>query len=142
MRAAELVRAGYAPVVLVSGPMEIYGVNEADLAIQFAVATGIPARLLSARLPSGDIDARRSPTGLRLNCGSGTSASSCLVTSDYHTRRAASIFRRSSVRGGHPSRGGPGSLLPRRYVVAKSGRAENSFYEYAKTARRLAGECK
>ena len=34
---AELVKQGYVPLVLVSGPPGFYGVNEADAAIQFAV---------------------------------------------------------------------------------------------------------
>ena len=42
LRAAELVRAGYAPKVLVSGPDGNYGLYECDLAIPFAVKAGYP----------------------------------------------------------------------------------------------------
>ena len=42
-KAAELVRQGYVPLVLVSGPPGFYGVNEADAAIQFAVSKGYSA---------------------------------------------------------------------------------------------------
>src|ERR1017187_5868697 len=40
--AARLVRAGYAPVVLISGAPAAYGANEADLAIPFIVREGYP----------------------------------------------------------------------------------------------------
>ena len=43
LKAAELVRAGYAPRVLVSGPAGIYGFHESDLAIPFAEKAGYPA---------------------------------------------------------------------------------------------------
>src|ERR1700733_14835099 len=39
---AELVREGYAPQVLVSGPGSAYGFHECDLAIQYAVRNGYP----------------------------------------------------------------------------------------------------
>ena len=42
LAAADLVRQGYAPAVLVSGP-PYYDVHECDIAIQFAVRKGNPA---------------------------------------------------------------------------------------------------
>src|SRR5579871_220112 len=42
LRAAELVRQGYTPVVLVSGPGGAYGLHECELAIAFAVRAGYP----------------------------------------------------------------------------------------------------
>jgi uncharacterized SAM-binding protein YcdF (DUF218 family) len=41
---AELVRQGYAPQVLVSGPGSAYGFHECDLAIPFAIRAGYPER--------------------------------------------------------------------------------------------------
>ena len=43
LRGAELVRQGYVPKVLVSGPGPIYGLYECDLEIPFAVRAGYPA---------------------------------------------------------------------------------------------------
>ena len=43
LKAGELVRAGYVPLVLVSGPPGNYGYYECDLAIPFAVRRGFPA---------------------------------------------------------------------------------------------------
>ncbi len=42
LRAAELVRQGLAPTVLVSGPEGLYGYYESELAIPFAVERGYP----------------------------------------------------------------------------------------------------
>ena len=47
---AELARQGYAPKVWVSGPMELYGVNEAALAINYALAHGYPKELFQPKL--------------------------------------------------------------------------------------------
>jgi uncharacterized SAM-binding protein YcdF (DUF218 family) len=92
-RAAELVKAGYAPKVLVSGPTEMYGVNEAALAIQYAVTRGALAgyfepvhiqalsTLEEALAIASELRKRNIHTLL-------------LVTSNYHTRRAAETFRR------------------------------------------------
>jgi uncharacterized SAM-binding protein YcdF (DUF218 family) len=92
-RGADLVRQGYAPVALVSGPFELYGMNEADLAIQFAIRRGAPASyfeavymnaystLAEARAYIPVLQKRKVQTLL-------------LVTSNFHTRRAAETFRR------------------------------------------------
>src|SRR6202021_3515415 len=42
VRAGELVKQGYVPSVLVSGPNMLYGFYECDLAIPFAVKRGYP----------------------------------------------------------------------------------------------------
>jgi len=89
--AARLVRLGFAPVVLISGAPAAYGANEADLAIPYIVRQGYPQ--------SGS-----SPCAIK-PCPPARSASCCcriaparvrsviLVTSDFHTARAARIFR-------------------------------------------------
>ena len=43
MKACELASTGVAPKILVSGPMDLYGRNEADLAIEYAVKHGVRA---------------------------------------------------------------------------------------------------
>ena len=92
-RAGELIRQGFAPVALVSGPMEVYGVNEAVLAIQFAQNRGFPPEYFQAvriRAHSTLEEARAFAPELR----SRNVRSVLLVTSNFHTRRAAQIFRR------------------------------------------------
>jgi uncharacterized SAM-binding protein YcdF (DUF218 family) len=87
LRAAELVKDGYAPKVLVSGPSGVYDLHESDLAIPFAVRHGYPATLFIAAPHNGhstEEEARALlPTIQKL--GAHTVIA---VTSDYHTRRA------------------------------------------------------
>ncbi len=92
LKAAELVRQGYAPRVLVSGPEGLYGHHESDLAIPFAVKAGYPESYFvpfehQARSTMEEAQAAV-PELRRLGV-----QRVLLVTSDYHTRRAAKIFR-------------------------------------------------
>ena len=92
LTAAQLVRDGYVPRVMVSGPDGFYGNYECDLAIPFAVKHGYPEAYFihaehSARSTQAEAQAvipliRRA--GYR---------SVAIVTSNYHTRRAGRIFR-------------------------------------------------
>src|SRR2546425_304943 len=45
LKGAELVKKGYAPIVFVSGPMAVYGLNEATMAINYAVRRGYPREI-------------------------------------------------------------------------------------------------
>ena len=102
IKGAELVKQGYAPRVLVSGPPGFYGTNEADAAIQFAIGKGYPAEwfiplrhtALSTREEAGAVlDALK-----QLNIHS-----FLLVTSSYHTARARRIYLNAErQRGGGP----------------------------------------
>lgn len=95
LKGAELVRQGFAPKVLVSGPSGSYGHNEADLAIDFAVAHGYPrdifiplrhharSTLAEAQVLVAELHRR----GIRRFL---------LVTSNYHSRRAGRIFDRAA----------------------------------------------
>jgi uncharacterized SAM-binding protein YcdF (DUF218 family) len=91
LRGAELVRQGYVPSVLVSGPPGFYGMNEADLAIQFAVGKGYPKEWfvpvrhqgLSTRAEAEVFFDELRRRGAR---------SFLLVTSDHHTARARRTF--------------------------------------------------
>lgn len=92
-KAADLVRQGFVPKVLVSGPSGFYGHAESDLAIPYAVRKGYPAEWF---IP------------LRLDANSTSEEAEIIVhelrrrnvhrflvvTSDYHTRRAAVAYRR------------------------------------------------
>lgn len=92
LTAAQLVRDGYAPQVLVSGPDGAYGLQESALAIPFAVKHGYPesyfvrvdhqARSTRAEAVAVLPEIRRE--GIRRML---------LVTSNFHTRRAGRIFR-------------------------------------------------
>jgi uncharacterized SAM-binding protein YcdF (DUF218 family) len=90
-KAAALVRDGYVPYVLVSGPM-VFDTHESDLAIARAVHRGSPAEWFvslphdahSTREEGGVILAELRRRGIQRFL---------LVTSDYHTGRAGRIFR-------------------------------------------------
>jgi uncharacterized SAM-binding protein YcdF (DUF218 family) len=94
LTAAELVKNGYAPLVLVSGPGGDYDLHECDLAIPFAVKHGYPGAYFAhfehngrstaeeAALIVPELRRRKAHTVL-------------LVTSNFHTRRAGEVFRRA-----------------------------------------------
>jgi len=91
-KAGELVRQGYVSKVLVSGPKGFYGYAESDLAVPFVVKKAYPAEWFipfpldadstreEAEIIVGELRRRNVHTFL-------------IVTSDYHSRRAGSIFR-------------------------------------------------
>jgi uncharacterized SAM-binding protein YcdF (DUF218 family) len=93
LRAGELVRQGMAPVALISGPMEVYGVNEATLAIQFAQSRGFPPEYFHA-LPIRALSTLDEARAIGPELRRRSVRSVLLVTSNFHTRRAAEIFRR------------------------------------------------
>jgi uncharacterized SAM-binding protein YcdF (DUF218 family) len=92
LRAAELVRQGFTKVVLVSGPEGMYGCNEAELAIPFAVRKGYPASWFEA-LPSNTHSTREEALVVALELRKRAVRRCLLVTSNYHTRRAGGIYR-------------------------------------------------
>jgi uncharacterized SAM-binding protein YcdF (DUF218 family) len=90
-RGGDMVRQGYVPAVLVSGPPGFYGVNEADLAIDFAVRKGYPREWFIPIRHEG-LSTRSEaqifyPELLRRNAHS-----FLLVTSNHHSARARRIF--------------------------------------------------
>jgi len=90
-KGAELVQAGYVPAVLVSGPPD-YGVPECDLAIAMMVRKGYPAAWFIA-LPNESLstgDEARVVLGELQRRGV---HSFVLITSTFHTARAARTFR-------------------------------------------------
>ncbi len=95
IKSAELVRDGYAPKILVSGPAMLYDFAECDLEIPFAVKRGFPESYFThfehqARSTQAEADVIV-PELRRLGVHS-----VLLVTSDFHTRRATKIFRRAA----------------------------------------------
>lgn len=92
LKAAELARQGYTSTVLVSGPEGVYGHNEAELAIPFAVSKGYPASLFVA-CPIRALSTREEALALAPELRKRGVRKCLLVTSDYHTRRAGAIYR-------------------------------------------------
>ena len=95
LKAAELVKQGYAPQVLVSGAPGFYDLHESDLAIPFAVRRGYPQEWfipLPHQAHSTEEEARVVLAELRRR----NAHRVLLVTSDYHSRRAAHLFRAHS----------------------------------------------
>lgn len=92
LRAADLVREGYAPKVLVSGPAGIYGRYESDLEIPFAIQHGYPQAYFEAfENHSHSTMDEASMTISRLRQMGAKNV--LLVTSNFHTRRAGKIYR-------------------------------------------------
>jgi uncharacterized SAM-binding protein YcdF (DUF218 family) len=92
LKAGELVREGYVPQVLVSGPGGAYGLHECDLAIAFAVKAGYPESYFRHMEHDGhstrDEAQVAAPILRQLHVHT-----ALLVTSDFHTRRAGDVFR-------------------------------------------------
>lgn len=94
-KAGDLQRAGWAPIVLVSGAGHSYGFNEGELAIQFATRAGYPASAffnLPTPARSTEDEARYIVAEMRRR---GVHRF-FLVTSDYHTHRATDIYRKAA----------------------------------------------
>ncbi len=92
LKAAELVQQGWAPQILVSGPRCCYGNRESDLAIAFALRRGYPAPWFIA-LPNDGESTRGEARAIVAELGRRHVNRFLLVTSNYHTRRAASVYR-------------------------------------------------
>jgi uncharacterized SAM-binding protein YcdF (DUF218 family) len=92
LRAAELVRQGYVPKVLVSGPHTLYGHYECDLAIPFAVEHGYPQAWF-IRAPHEALSTRAEAAAILPDLRRLGVHRFVLVTSNYHSARAARIFR-------------------------------------------------
>lgn len=90
-KGAELVRQGYVPAVLVSGP-GLYNTYESDMAIAFAVHRGDPAQWFIPVPHHAESTAEEAWAVLHA-LENRNVHTFLLVTSDYHTARAGRIFR-------------------------------------------------
>lgn len=91
IKAAQLAEAGYAPYVIVSGP-PILGEHESDITIHYAESKGYPASLFHPL--TNDCNSTRSETAfIGKYLKSQGIHKILLVTSNYHTRRAAYLMR-------------------------------------------------
>lgn len=103
LEAGELVRQGYVPVALVSGPQGNYGHSESDLAIPFAVKHGFPAEYFAA-FPNDSHSTREEAADILPELRRRNVKSFLLVTSTYHSARARRIYLAAERAAG----GGPG----------------------------------
>jgi uncharacterized SAM-binding protein YcdF (DUF218 family) len=92
LKAAELVRQGYVPKAVISGPDGNYGFHECDLAIPFAVKAGYPASYFLP-FPNRVHSTREEAAAAALELRKLGARRVLLVTSDFHTRRAGKLFR-------------------------------------------------
>ncbi|HTS50329.1 MAG TPA: YdcF family protein [Bryobacteraceae bacterium] len=92
LTAADLVRQGLAKQALVSGPGEIYGYHESDLAIPFATRHGYPESYFVA-LPNDTRSTVSEADVVIAELRRRNAHRVDIVTSNYHTRRAGNIYR-------------------------------------------------
>jgi uncharacterized SAM-binding protein YcdF (DUF218 family) len=92
LKGAELVREGYAPKALISGPEGVYGLHESDLAIPFAVRAGYPESYFLS-FPHAAKSTREEAEASESELHRLGAHRVLLVTSVYHTRRAGNLFR-------------------------------------------------
>ncbi len=93
LKAAQLAKDGYAPLVFVSGPPRLMGF-EPDDEIQFAGMKGYPASLFKAiHLPQEAESTRTEAQFVGKVLRDQGVKSILLVTSNFHTKRAAKLFR-------------------------------------------------
>ena len=95
LKGAEMVRDAFAPLAIVSGPELIYGYHESDLAISFAVKQGfVEQQFFPFRhQASSTADEARS---MLVELQRRSVRSALIVTSNFHTRRAGLIWRRTA----------------------------------------------
>ena len=91
LKAADLVRGGYVPAVLVDGPV-FYGTDESTLAIHYAEARGNPAAWF-IDFPIHASSTREEAALVLPELKRRNIRSYLLVTSDFHSGRAGRIFR-------------------------------------------------
>ena len=102
-KAAELVREGYVPAALISGPPGFYGGHESDYAIAYAVRQGFPAEWFIA-LPHSALSTQEESRVVLAELRRRNVRSFLLVTSDYHSARARRIFLAAErAMGGGPA---------------------------------------
>jgi uncharacterized SAM-binding protein YcdF (DUF218 family) len=132
IRAGELVRKGYAPFAVVAGGEDIYGVPESELAIALAVKRGFPRdyfvpveeTAFSTKEEVGPILNELRRRHVR---------SALVVTSNFHTRRAGSIWRSRAEGIDITMVAAPDRFYdPDAWWKTREGR-KTAFYEWVKT---------
>ncbi len=133
IRAAELAQSGYAQRILVDGPVRLLG-TEADDTIRYAATKGYPSSMFEALPLPKDVSSTRAEVqylGRKLREQGIHSID--LVTSNYHTRRAAWLWRKENP--GFPVNVVPApdpNFAPEGWFKSREGK-KTFFYEWAKT---------
>jgi uncharacterized SAM-binding protein YcdF (DUF218 family) len=91
VKAAELAQAGYAPLVLVSGPLSLLG-HQSDETIEYARRKGFSTALFRP-LPNSTDSTRSEARFIGAYLRAQGIHKILLVTSNFHTHRAASLMR-------------------------------------------------
>lgn len=91
LKAATLVRDGYVPYVLVSGP-SMFDTHESEMAIAYAVREGFPAEWF-VPVPHDGRSTKEEARAILPELRRRKVRCFLLVSSDYHTARAGRIFR-------------------------------------------------
>lgn len=94
VKGAQLAQAGWAPLVYVSSP-PIFTAHESDFTIPYAEERGYPAKLFEA-LPSNVDSTQDEAVYLGKVMREHHVQTLLLVTSNYHTARAARLMRRNN----------------------------------------------
>ncbi len=103
LKAAELIRNGYAPKALISGPPGFYGFHESDLALRFAEQRGFPKEWFIS-FPNEALSTREEAQRIVAELRRRNARSCLIVTSDFHTARAARLYRWAErAAGGGPT---------------------------------------
>ena len=138
LKGGELQRSGWAPLVLVSGAGMSYGVNEGDLAIQFATRAGYPAEIFR-NFPSPGRSTLEEGQYIVPELKRRGVHKFILVTSDHHTRRASNVYRRlapdlqfCAVASSDPD------FTPEGWWHSREGR-KAAFFEWCKTIANFLG---
>ncbi len=92
LTAADLVQRGLARKALVSGPGEMYGMYESDLAIAFAVRHGFPESYFLP-FPNNSTSTATEADLVIPELRKLHARKIEIVTSNFHTRRAGNIYR-------------------------------------------------
>lgn len=93
LKGAQLVREGYAPRAIISGPDGMYGMHECDAAIPYAVGHGFPAQWFDC-VPHEARSTREELQVLLPALQRRGVTRFVLVTSDYHTHRSRALLER------------------------------------------------
>jgi len=138
LKAAGLVRDGYAPLAYLSGPTAQYGRNEGQLALEFAVSKGFPES--SFRIIFGRADSTRQEAGVIWpHLQRQGIRRFLIVTSELHTGRAARVYR-SVVKGAAFSMvAAPSPGFDAKFWWKRREGRKALFFEWSKTVADLLG---
>jgi uncharacterized SAM-binding protein YcdF (DUF218 family) len=141
-KAAQLIRQGYVPAALISGPPGFYGLHESEYAIAYALRQGFPAQWFIA-LPHSALNTRDEAVVVLGELRRRNVRSFLLVTSDYHTARARRVFLAAErAMGGGPTMrtvAVPGEFFrPDSWWRNREGQ-KTAFFEWSKTVATALG---